>query len=32
MIAELKDVISKVEQLKEEDQKHIAKMLVEEIK
>ena len=32
MIAELKDVISKVEQLKDEDQRHIAKMLEDEIK
>lgn len=32
MIAELRDVMSKVEQLKDEDQKLIAKMLEEEIK
>ncbi len=32
MIAELKDVMSKVEQLKDEDQRLIAKMLDAEIK
>lgn len=31
MILELKEVISKVEQLKEEEQRHIAKLLVEEM-
>ncbi len=32
MIAELKEVISKVEQLKEDEQRQIAKMIEEEIK
>lgn len=32
MIAELKEVISKVEQLKDDEQRQIAKMLDEEIK
>lgn len=32
MIAELKDVMSKIEQLKDEDQRCIAKMLEGEIK
>lgn len=32
MIAELKNVICKVEQLKDEDQRHIAKILEEDIK
>lgn len=32
MISELKSVISKVEQLKDEDQRYIAKMLQDEIK
>ena len=32
MVAELKEVISKVEQLQDEEQRRIAKMLEEEIK
>ena len=31
MVAELKEVISKVEQLHDEEQKHIAKLLGEEL-